>query len=154
MQKGVGSVALYNIIIIFLVITFMFLSATLSYVKAFKTNGKIAYALEKYEGYNYLSDKEIFNALKGIGYEIAPAGSFNCPSRLHWSSGARGFRTYPAVAGGTSKNHRYCLYEYEKYNGYFTYGIVTYVYMEIPVIGAKLRLPVYTESEAIFNFSS
>ena len=53
MREGIGSVFLYNIIIVFIVITFGFLSASLSYMKAFKVNGKIANALEKYEGYIY-----------------------------------------------------------------------------------------------------
>ena len=60
MRQAIGSVPMYNIIIIFIVITFGFLSATLSYMKAFKVNGRIAKALENYEGYNiFLTEAEI-----------------------------------------------------------------------------------------------
>ena len=38
MREGIGSVFLYNIIILFVIIVFGLLSATISYYKAFKVN--------------------------------------------------------------------------------------------------------------------
>ena len=150
MREGIGSVVLYNIIIVFIVVTFGFLSATLSYMKAFKVNGKIANCLEKYEGYNWLSDKEIAQVLETIGYRI---GNIKCPSRVH--NGV----TYNALGSGRYKKHEYCIYEYtNKKNtdfqyGYFTYGILTYVNMDVPLLGGTFSLPVYSETETIFKFS-
>ena len=58
MKEAIGHIPLYNFLIVFIVITFGFLSATLTYYKAFKVNSKIAYALEEFEGYNSESVKE------------------------------------------------------------------------------------------------
>ena len=151
MREGIGSVALYNIIIIFIVITFGFLSATLSYMKAFKVNGKIANALEKFEGYNWLTEREIGETLTTIGYRI---GTVDCPNRRH--NGV----DYKAVGSLGNRNHQYCIYEYmdksngDFKNGYFTYGILTYLYVDIPIIGGIFKLPVYSETESIFKFSA
>ena len=146
MRQAIGSVPMYNIIIVFIVITFGFLSATLSYMKAFKVNGRIAKALENHEGYNILSDLEITNTLTSIGYRIASPDSFVCPTK-------NGKEAVTALTGGT-KNHYYCIYEYDSKNGYITYGIVTYVFIDIPLVGGKFRLPVYSETDAIFEFSA
>ena len=148
MREGIGSVFLYNIIIIFIVITFGFLSASLSYMKAFKVNGKIANALEKYEGYNELSDKEIFEVLNTIGYRISDV---RCNSRKH-----NGI-AYNPVDPGNYKVHEYCIYQYNQgtdfEGGYFNYGIVTYIHLDIPIIGGIFKIPVYSETESIFKFS-
>ncbi len=151
MREGVGSVVLYNIIIIFIVITFGFLSASLSYMKAFKVNGKIANSLEKFEGYNWLTESEISQVLTTIGYRT---GTADCPNRRH-----NGI-DYSAVKSLGNRQHQYCIYEYSSKtngdfkNGYFNYGILTYVYMDVPIIGGVFKLPVYSESETIFKFSA
>lgn len=145
MKQAIGSIPMYNIIIVFLVLTFSFLLATLSYMKAFKVNGRIAKALENYEGYNKLSDEEIFNTLNTIGYRIGDSSSYTCPDR----NGAK------AVDAGQFKNHVYCIYEYHNYGNteYFNYGIVTYIFIDIPVVGGKFKIPVYSETEKIFHFT-
>ena len=79
MKEAIGSVPLYNFIIIFIVVTFAFLSATLSYMKAFKVNSNIAKQLERYEGYNTISVKEINDLLGTIGYRST--GAVKCPKK-------------------------------------------------------------------------
>lgn len=156
MREGIGSVFLYNIIIIFIVITFGFLSATLSYMKAFKVNGRIANALEKFEGYNWLSDREIAQTLTSLGYRI---GEIECPSRKHngYTYDAMEYYDEEKKEKAIYKKHKFCLYEYMQgddfKNGYFSYGILTYIYMDIPIIGGTFKLPVYSETESIFKFS-
>lgn len=150
MRQGIGSVFIYNIIIVFIVITFGFLSATLSYMKAYKVNGRIANALEKYEGYNALSSGEINNTLSSLGYRL---GIKKCETKTHnghiYSSEER-----------SDKSHLYCVYEYNNkansdfHDGYFTYGITTYIFFDIPIIGGTFKIPVYSETESIFKFSS
>lgn len=146
MRQAIGSTFLYNIIIIFIVITFGFLAATLSYMKSFKINSKIANSLEKFEGYNQLSAAEIETSLSTLGYRANNMGNLNCPDRTHNGS------TYsPIIEIGT--NYKYCVYEYPKENGYFTYGILTYIYMDIPIVGGTFSIPVYSETERIYEFS-
>lgn len=148
MRQAIGSVPTYNIILVFIAITFGFLSATLSYMKAFKVNSMIAKSLESYEGYNKFSNKEIEKNLTTLGYRI---GDDTCPIR-------DGKSPVDAIAG---KNHVYCLYElpyYSNGNGssskYFNYGIVTYIYFDIPVIGGTIKIPIYSESEKIYNYTN
>ena len=140
MKEAIGSVPLYNFIIIFIVITFGFLSATLMYFKAFKLNSKIAYALEEFEGYNSESAKEINRVLDGLGYRTT--GDASCGKRDNMTPVPIRDVNYPI-----------CIYESELKDGYFNYGITTYIYLDIPVLGGTFKVPVYSESERIFKFS-
>lgn len=140
MKTAIGHIPMYNIIIIFIVITFGFLSATLSYSKAFKVNSKIANSLEKFEGSNSLAINEIEESLTSLGYRV---GKVNCKDTFRGRT-----ITYQ------SNLHKYCLYKSELSKGYFTYGIVTYIFLDIPVFGGTLKLPVYSETDSIFKFSS
>ena len=140
MKEAIGSVPLYSIIITFIVITFGFLSATLTYYKAFKLNSRVAYILEKYEGYNSLSANDINNDLGSMGYRRQ--SNKECPSKKNM-----------ALKTNLNSSYSICIYESKKKNGYFNYGIVTYIYLDIPIIGSSFRLPVYTESERIFKFN-
>ncbi len=147
MRQAIGSTFLYNIMIVFIVITFGFLAATLSYMKSFKVNGKIANSLEKFEGYNELSAAEIETSLANLGYRSSSNGNLNCPSHRH-----NGIEYQPITRIGT--NYKYCVYEYpEKNSRYFIYGILTYVYMDIPIVGGTFSLPIYSETERIYEFS-
>ena len=55
----------------------------------------------------------------------------------------------------------YCIYLYwdenPKYigtgkNTYYSYGVVTYLKMEIPVIGRLIKLPVYSKTYNMYHF--
>lgn len=154
MRQSIGSVPLYNIIIVFIVITFGFLGATLSYMKAFKVNGRIAKALENNEGYNSLSKVEIDEQLGTIGYRLGTVDADNCPTKKKDGSVAEGEQVI------TGDNYMFCLYEWPYYaNGdttsrYFTYGIVTYIFVDIPITGGTMKIPIYSETEKIFEFSN
>ena len=140
MKEAIGSIPLYNFIIIFIVITFGFLSATLSYLKAFKINSNIEKQLERYEGYNSLSSEEINNILSTIGYR---RGSTDCPTKSGKSAMTSLNKDYPV-----------CIYEFNLGNRYYNYGVLTYIYIDIPIIGGTFKIPVYSESERDFRFSS
>lgn len=152
MREAIGHVPLYTIIMIFIVITFGFLSATLTYYKAFKLNSKIAYQLEKFEGYNSESIAAINENLQSLGYRVG-ALSGDCPKK---DMNGNLKSTYKM------KNYPVCIYESNvayasnkksKYRErYFKFGIVTYIYLDIPLIGGTFKLPVYTESERIFKY--
>lgn len=142
MKEAIGHVPLYNFLIIFIVITFGFLMATLTYFKAFKVNSRIAHVLEKFEGYNSESIKEINRALDAIGYRT---GSVECPSSDN--------RHNLEYTDTSSVHHPICLYETRKEKGYFNYEITTFIYFDVPVIGGTFKIPVRTETEKIFEFN-
>lgn len=139
MKQSIGFTQSLSIIIIFILIVFALLSATLSYYKAFKINSYIASIVQKYEGYNELSDKEITQKLTSMGYRF---GTVNCPKK----------KNTDAIDVGTYQQHAYCLYRYAEKNGYYRYGVLTYIFVELP-LGYKFKLPVYSETEPIYIFN-
>lgn len=145
MRESIGLTYTLNFVILFIVITFAFLFGIMSYYKAFKVNSRISNAIENNEGYNSLSINDINNVLGSLGYR---KGSVTCPTRTYKG------KQYSAVTS-TSNKYAICVYEYPvNDSGYFRYGIVTYIYLDIPVIGQTLKLPIYSETEKIYKFSA
>lgn len=140
MKEGIGSIFLYNIIIVFIVIVFAILAATLTYYKAFKVNTKIINSIEKFEGYNDLAINEINNTLTSIGYMYKD--DYKCPETKN---------------GGTlqkeNKQFRYCVYYFKESNRYYSYGVITYITFDIPMVNMFLQIPIYTRSNRIFRFN-
>lgn len=144
MRESIGSVFLYNIIILFIIITFAFLSGTLAYVKAFKANSRIVNAIEKYEGYNELASTEIENVLNTLGYKQEEP---NCGLRDGVS---------PMEQLGDRK-FLFCIYYHGpestgQQNKDF-YGVVTYMYFDFPVVG-RVRIPLYAKTEKVYRFNA
>lgn len=144
MREGIGSIALYNIIIVFITITFAILAGTMSYSKAFKANNRIINAIEKYEGYNENSAQSINDYLFSIGYQTDTKNS--CTFR-------RGIQPMDDL----NPDYWFCVYakseETKAHNGqYVKFGVVTYIYIDMPIIGDFLRIPVYGESNRVFCF--
>ena len=140
MKEAIGSVPLYNFIIIFIVITFAFISATLMYYRAFKLNSSVEYALEEFEGLNSESIKEINRSLGSFGYNVT--GSVECTKKNNME-----------IQPTDGINYPICIYESELKDGYFIYGVTTYISLDLPVINQNIMIPVYSESERIFKFS-
>ena len=156
MRESIGSVFLYNIIIIFVIIVFGLLSATISYYKAFKVNERLLYSLDKFEGYNQFSKEEMEIFLTSIGYTYNPDGQRECPEEKDGG----------ILIRAKSTNYLYCVYyheddrgsqEQDELNGdeepvYYNYALTSYIYVDLPIVGA-FKLPVYTKGERIYNFS-
>lgn len=146
MKESVGSIPLYNIIFVFLIITFAFLAGTISYSKAFRVNTKIIDAIEKFDGYNIKSSNEINRILLNYGY----SHSGGCPTR----EGAEALSGDEYFGGG----HNYCIYRFFEGNGsdleYKHYGVLTHMYFDIPlpVTGRTFSIPVYSRSDRLYIF--
>ncbi len=143
MRESIGLTYTLNFVIVFIVITFAFLFGIMSYYKAFKVNSRISNAIENHEGYNDLSIAEIDNVLGSLGYM---KGVTKCSPRAYKNG------SYNSI---TKNDYKICIYEYPvNDSGYFRYGIVTYISIDIPIIGKTLQLPVYSETEKIYKFSA
>ena len=142
MKESIGSAFLYNIIIIFIMIVFAILAATLTYYKAYKVNTKVMTIIEKYEGYNDLAIKEIDNTLTSVGY-MAKQGH-KCPAKKNGG-----------ILQTESKQYRYCVYYFEKDDSekHYTYGVITYITLDIPIVNTFLQIPIYSKSNRIFRFN-
>lgn len=140
MRESTGSVFLYNIIIIFILVVFAFIGATLSYYKAFKVNTVLINSIEKYEGVNNLSSNEIERKLSTLGYEVRI--NFICPSRNGMD---------PIAI--SNHLHRYCVYLYSNVNNYIVYEAVSYLTIDLPVIGDNFSIPVASRTKRIYTFN-
>lgn len=138
MNQSVSYTYLLNIIIIFIVLTFMVLMGTLSYTKAYRVNSKIADAIEKCEGFNACSKQQISNAIANFGYQQY---DINCPKK-----DKKDGTVYQGI----------CVYEFnpDGDNKHYSYGVLTFMHMDIPIIGDLLRIPVYSRTDRIYNFGS
>lgn len=165
MRQGVGEVATLNIIIIFILIVFGLLAATINYYKAYKVNARILDVIEKYEGYNNLAVREIDRDLNTLGYTKA---------NPNWQCNAT--RGNGTLENNANKSHDYCVYYFSDDRGssdrgssdrgnsnggkrnkqgepiYYNYSVVTYIYIDLPIIG-DFRIPVHTKGERTYNFS-
>lgn len=143
MSGPVGHTFIYNIVIIFVIVVFAFISGTLSYYKAFKVNNRIVKAVEKYEGYNDYSKKEIDRVLGNLGYSVEDA---NCK------------QTYNGMIliDSFNENYRYCIYIDNKKppkNGHYIYGVLTYMNLDLPLVDI-INFPVFTKTNRMFKFTS
>jgi len=139
MREGIGSIFLYNLITIFIILIFAFLAGTLTYYKAFKVNNIIVNAIEKYEGYNKLSNEEINKHLNTIGYN--KNSNVNCPKKGNKNA-----------LQNISGIYNYCVYEFSEGSKFRSYGVITFITIDMPVIGGTLRIPVYSKTKLLYNF--
>lgn len=140
MKQGIGSVFLYNIIIVFIILIFVFLASTISYSKSFRVNSRIISAIEKYEGYNGAAAEEANKNLNVIGYRRG--AKKNCPSSYNGGT----------LVKNTKNEFKYCVYQYVLDDRYYRYGVLTYMDMEIPIINQALEIPVYSKTNKIYRF--
>ncbi len=148
MRESIGSVALYNIVMVFIVVTFAIVSGTLSYSKAFKVNNSIINAIEKYEGYNSTAGDEINSKLISLGYQTMSSRS-SCQPR----------NNTPAMSLDYNREYEICIYKYDvptkEWSGrYHNYGVVTYIYFDFYGLWPSvIRIPVYGVTRDIFEFN-
>jgi len=151
MNDSIGSVALYNIVFIFLIITFAILAGTLSYSKAFRVGTRMITALEAYDGYNDLSKVEINRVMSNFGYKVADESiTRKCPTK-------EGVKAIQSQSDLDKQTYFYCVYEFkDKPNDatdrYYHWAVVTYIYIDIPIVGDLLELPIYSTSDSFYRF--
>lgn len=137
MKKAIGGVYIYNLIIVFLLIMFGFIMASISYTKAFKVSKGIAFIIERTSGYNEVSEEAIYNYLYSLNYQKISTDT-KCPEKKG--------KEADIVKNGI------CVYEISNENNYVTYGIVSYMSIDLPLINL-LKLPIYIETEKIYIFN-
>ena len=144
MREAIGTTYVLNFIIVFFALFIFIFIGTLSYTKAFKVKNKIIDIIENHDGdieaslgLNMDVENEINSKLNEIGYRISNNQTCETDGRFSDAS--------PINKRGTS-TYRYCLYKFTTDRGNY-YGVVSYIYFEIPIIGVKLEFPVYGETK-------
>lgn len=145
MKESVGYTVTINIIIIFIVIVFTFLSATLIYFKSNKVSNIIASSIEKYEGYNSLSEQEILKRISSLGYN---SRSVNCANT---KGECTLVETTEDVANSTGSKG-YCVYYCDDGNKYYHYKIRTNMLFNVPIINEIIDFPIFSNTNRLYNF--
>lgn len=141
MKQSISTTFLVGFISIFLVTVFAFIMAIMSYMKAFKVNSAISNAIENHEGYNTLAQNQINQSLHNIGYVVETGGA--CPRQKEGGN----------LVERRDNSYRLCVYEHGRSaKGYIRYGIMTFIQLDVPVVGDFIAIPVYTETEKIYEF--
>ena len=149
MKEAIGNTYVLYFIISFLLIFILVFAGTTAYSKAFKVKNKIIDVIEYYDGavesggrlYNAIQS-EITQKLGIIGYRIDP-NTTSCPNTDgRFSNGT--------LLAKTNDGYRYCIYKFNDRRGRH-YAVVAYAYLEIPIIGSKLDLPVYGETRTFLD---
>lgn len=133
MKESISYTFLLNIIIVFITISFFAIMSIISYSKAFRVNSKVVNSIEINEGYNNYSTTNITQVLNSYGYQ-----RFNksCPKK----DGQSAINT---INNKTSDG--ICIYEFDRGDTY-SYGVITYMTFDFPIIGNLIRIPVYTRT--------
>lgn len=144
MKESIGSTASLNIIFTFLAIIFAFLAGTLSYYKAYKVNNIIVNSIEKFEGFNSLSISEINLKLSSLGYQRL---SGNCDDNVTYKK-----LNYDLDSDDNRNVDGICVYINENNDTHSDqYLVVTYMSINLPIIGDFLKLPVRTVTSPIYR---
>ncbi len=156
MRESIGTVSLLNFIIFFILLVFAFIMATFSYYKAFRVNNAIVSAIEKYEGFNSYSQKEIKDKLGGLGYEFI---DFDCRNnnknvelldingKITKNASTRGYEGYCVYV-----KNRDVLSTDNDIDRYDSYEVTTIISVNFPGLDGVLKLRVNSKTNRIYNF--
>ena len=132
MKQSIGTSAILNIIIIFIVTVFAAITGIISYNKAYKVNTRIGDAIERAEGYNSVSKSEIDRVLGSLGY----------------------LKGKPDCSGQTDSIYQYCVNSKQinkSDDKYHQYEVTTYMYFNFPLIDS-FKIPIKTKTGLIYCF--
>lgn len=147
MKESIGNAYIFGIVIFFVGIIMLFFVASLNYSKAFRVKNRIINIIEVNGEYNNSDVKaEINSALSTIGYRHATGEECEKNGRFNYEENADEVKTL--TVPGTVDYH-YCVYEYSQGEKGKYYGVVAYMYFEIPLIGKTLEFPVYGETKTL-----
>ena len=147
MRESISYTVTLNFVITFIIIVFAFLSATLIYFKSNKVGNIITNSIEKYEGYNSLSEEEIGLKLTAIGYNMR---SITCNSEIRDRKNGNVICNLVTIPSGTGEK-AYCIYLCEE-EDYYYYRIRTNMMINLPIVNELLNIPIYSNSNRMFDF--
>ena len=156
MKESIGYSVTINIVITFKLIVFSFLASSVVYYKTNKAKNVIVDAVQKYEGYNKSAKTEILRKLSGIGYS---SRAIKCESKM---SGKSAFYSNTATnctfvdpdGASVNNNRGFCVYKCidTGKEDYYYYKVRINMMINIPVVGDILDIPIYSNTDRIFDF--
>ena len=138
MKSALGNTFIVNFIIIFTVVFIGLFVGSLTYTKALRIKNRITDIIEENGGYTTNAALEIEQYLSDVGYRISKTNGSDC----------KGNGTVIFPNPSTTSNYDYCIFEHSSKKGNY-YGVKTYMYLDLPIIGDKLKIGVYGETKTI-----
>ncbi len=150
MREAIGTSYVVNFIITFFILFILVFLATLSYTKAFKVKNKIVDIIEEYEGDVVDTSSQLKSGPQGdinsklgqIGYRVSDKKK--CKKNGRYEGNA--FDNVKEISKNGPSNYHYCIYQVDTGKGKY-YGVVTYIYFDIPIVGSTVEIPVYGETK-------
>ena len=171
MKEGISYSFLLNIIILFIFVCFSVVMGISSYYRAYKAGAIIVESIEKYEGYNCLSEKEIALKLGSITYNVP--FNVSCDSKGTSCKTGDGYVVVvndldlnsDKKAWNENMNSSYSCEERSNVfegstteikvcstNKHYQYTVYTYMYFDLPVINSIVRIPFISKSKILYEF--
>ena len=157
MRESINNSLILTLVITFLFIFVILFAGSTAYTKAFKVKNRIISTIERHEDLvlkygvnNATVQNEIHETLKAAGYTIVANNDSKCENamrRRFYNSN----NTYQLV-NVTKNDYRYCIAKFKDSHsamGGEYYAVITYMYFEVPLIGAHLEFPVYGETKVL-----
>ena len=154
MRESISYTVTLNFAITFIVIVFAFLSATLIYYKSNKVSNIITNSIEKYEGYNNVSEGDIYIKLFNIGYNMERR--LYCDSMVKASKNSTNYCKLIIAGNDAGAQHgygdrNYCVYLCEE-EEYYYYKIRTNIMFNLPIVNELLNIPIYSDTNRLYDF--
>ena len=149
MKESIGYTVTLNIIIVFLIILFTFLSAALIYFKSNKVSNVITETIEKYEGYNTYAKSEIGSKLTSWGYNKYKV---NCNNYYNKIGSKERLNCSSSLTDGSEG---YCVFvcrEMFDSEWYYYYKTSTNMMINIPLINDLLNIPIFSNTNRLYDF--
>lgn len=150
MNQSLGYTVTLNIMIVFIVIIFFFISGILIYFKGNKVNNVIIDALERHEGFNHLSREEIEYKISSIGYN---RNKITCESGDKITSSS--LSTCNLISNNGESG--YCIYRCDAVineEKYFYFKVKTNMMFNLPIINDIINSPIYANTTWFYDFES
>ena len=157
MKEAMSNAAIFNLIIIFVIILIAFFVGSLSYSKAFKVKNKIVEEIEKEAEYTDDPQNAYSRAKDEIETWLTSGNDgIGIGYRMNGNPTNNNCNTF-TVPDGTVKNvtdtndYEYCVYlitqgsENDDFQTVY-YRVVTYMYFDVPIVEDLIRIPVTSET--------
>lgn len=137
MKESISTSYLVMMVAILITVISVLIITFFSYSRAYKTKNKIVDIIEKYEGYDSRTKKEIDQYLKDVGYNVLRK-SKSCPS----------FNGQSAMEHNST--YAYCVYEFDTNRGKY-YSVYIFVNINLPIFNDFVELKVKGQSRTIYD---
>ena len=155
MKKSVGGAYVYNLVIVFLLIAFGFLMASISYSKAYRVSKGVTSIIESYSGYagtNSVTQNKIDMYLQSMGYNRIEMKKSDCPKKKNTEGKNATAWTKSGICIYQIDTQTYKDSDGKTKTRYVSYGVVSYMSIDLPLI-QLIRIPIYGETEKIYVFN-